>query len=218
MRRVNFPRALIWTDILSTMQIQWKEVIIHGWIVFGYTANVTSTFNRQTKPIRPWSCGEHYSIHRSIAEKHQYKTILGLMLLRVCSAMYYWCSTAAQGSIMLNSSTVRCCGKFMRQSLSVLLRPRVDTLRNYNYMVPLEAHDWLMNHALEVLRNSVWQGDSPQSCQTAPIYTRFRWSRSAWFQGWNPNTTNQKIVGNSLQPIGVIVTGNLFIKVPCWEL
>ena len=26
--------------------------------------------------------------------------------------------------------------------------------------------------------------------------------------------TDQKIVGNSDQPIGVIVTGNLFIKVP----
>ena len=25
----------------------------------------------------------------------------------------------------------------------------------------------------------------------------------------------QKIVGNSLQPIGVIITGNLFIKAPC---
>ena len=29
---------------------------------------------------------------------------------------------------------------------------------------------------------------------------------------------DQKIVGSSLQPIGVIITGNLFIKAPCWEL
>ena len=31
-------------------------------------------------------------------------------------------------------------------------------------------------------------------------------------------SSDQKIVGNSLQPIGVIITGNLFIKAPCWEL
>ena len=31
----------------------------------------------------------------------------------------------------------------------------------------------------------------------------------------NRNLSDQKIVGNSLQPIGVIITGNLFIKAPC---
>ena len=30
--------------------------------------------------------------------------------------------------------------------------------------------------------------------------------------------SDQKIVGNSFQPIGVIITGNLFIKAPRWEL
>ena len=31
----------------------------------------------------------------------------------------------------------------------------------------------------------------------------------------NIDYADQKIVGNSLQPIGVIITGNLFIKAPC---
>ena len=31
----------------------------------------------------------------------------------------------------------------------------------------------------------------------------------------NQVITDQKIVGNSLQPIDVIITGNLFIKAPC---
>ena len=30
-------------------------------------------------------------------------------------------------------------------------------------------------------------------------------------------SSDQKIVGNSLQPIGIIITGNLFIKAPRWE-
>ena len=32
--------------------------------------------------------------------------------------------------------------------------------------------------------------------------------------GCSPENADQKIVGNSLQPIGVIITRNLFIKVP----
>ena len=102
--------------------------------------------------------------------------------------------------------------------------PKAIALRVQNCSSSYRARKqfvWFWVHCAKIVEYIRWTLSSNLYCYNI----RWRWqkvratkTKRIVFRELTVARADQKIVGNSFQPIGVIITGNLFIKGPCREL